>query len=175
MLNKITRKRLYGLLLSLFLVTLACRVEAPKIILEESPTAPPAPIITQVVTQVITPTPQPTSTPVPTATPAITLTPTYNPLSAPIYYPLEDCAASRLHNGDDAMVSLVGGANGIRSGLDLHSDIVEYNAQPGEILKIVGGPYCSYGWIVWLVETQSGYIGFTPEGNGNEYWLFPVR
>jgi hypothetical protein len=173
--NKKPKKQLYLLLSSLFLLTLACRVEAPRIILEESPTAPPPPIITQVVTEVITPTPAPTSTPQPTSTPEITATSTYDPLSAPIYYPLEGCAASRLHMGDYAMVSLVGGANGIRSGLDLQSEIVEYYAQPGEILKIVGGPFCSYGWIVWLVETGSAYRGFTPEGNGEEYWLFPSK
>lgn len=163
------------LLSSLFLLTLACRVEAPRLILEESPTAPPVVIITQVLTQMITPTPEPTSTPRPSDTPEATLAPTFDPLSVPIYYPLANCAASRLRVGDYAVVSLLGGANGIRSGSDLRTDVVEYYAQPGERLKIVGGPVCSYGWIVWLVETGSGYRGFTPEGNGNEYWLFPVQ
>jgi hypothetical protein len=169
------KKRLAALILSLFLVSLACRVEAPKIVLEDSPTPPPPPIITQVVTQIITPTPLPTSTPIPTNTPQITPTATYDPLSAPIYYPLEGCAASRLHVGDRAMVSLVGGPNAIRQSPDVQNGVIDYYAQPGEILNIVGSPYCSLGWIMWLVETQSGYRGYTPEGNGNEYWLFPVK
>lgn len=168
------KKRLYLPVISLFLLSLACRVEAPRLILEDSPTPPPPAVITQVVTQMITPTPEPTSTPIPTETPQKTPTPTYDPLSAPIYYPLPNCAASRLHVGDKAMVSYVGGANAIRQSPDLHTGVIDYYAQPGEILNIVGGPECSYGWIVWLVETQSGYRGFTPEGNGDEYYLFPV-
>lgn len=168
-------KRLYMLLISLFLVTLACRVEAPRVILKESATPMPPPAVTQVVTEVVTATPAPTFTPLPSPTSPPSPTPTFDPLSAPIYYPLADCAASRLHVGDRAMVSWVGGANGIRSGLDLHLDTIEYSAQPGETLLIVGGPYCSYGWIVWLVETNSGYRGYTPEGDGNEYWLFPTQ
>lgn len=165
---------LYILLISLFLLSLACRVEGPQLILEDSPTPPPPPVITIIVTEMITPTPLPTHTPYPSATPENTPAPTYDPLSAPIYYPLPDCAASRLHVGDQAMVSLVGGANAIRQSPDLQSGVIDYYAQPGEILNIVGGPHCSYGWIVWLVETQSGYRGFTPEGNGEEYYLFPV-
>jgi hypothetical protein len=174
MMKSKSKKRLYLLVASLFLLSLACRVEAPRVILEDSPTPPPPPVITQIVTEMITPTPQPTSTPVPTSTPEKTATPTYDPLSAPIYYPLKDCAASRLHVGDKAMVSLLGGANAIRQSSDMRDGIIDYYAQPGEILNIAGGPECSYGWIVWLVETQSRYRGFTPEGDGNTYWLFPV-
>jgi hypothetical protein len=175
MVNLKTKKRLYLMFVSLFLFSMACRVEAPRIVLEDSPTPPPPPVITLIVTEMITSTPQPTSTPIPTSTPEKTPTPTYDPLSAPIYYPLEGCAASRLYVGDQAMVSLVGGANAIRQSSDMHTGIIDYYAQPGEILKIVGGPECSYGWIVWLVETPSGFRGFTPEGDGNTYWLFPVR
>jgi hypothetical protein len=141
-----------------------------------TPVATPAVIIvTQVVTQVITPTPLPTTAVPPTATKVVpTATPTYDPLSAPIYYPLKDCVASRLHIGDKAKVSLGGGPNGIRYGLDLHQDAIAGYAQPGAILEITNGPYCSNGWIVWMVRTVDGLAGFTPEGNGNEYWLFPV-
>jgi hypothetical protein len=72
------------------------------------------------------------------------------------------------------MVSLVGGANGIRYGRDLHEDTVIAYAQPGAILEIVNGPWCSHGWIVWMVRTADGLVGYTPEGNGNEYWLLPT-
>lgn len=135
-------------------------------------------LVTQVVTEVVyTATPEPTATPMPTATPTPvpTSTPTFDPYSAPVYYPLKDCVASRLHVGDVAMVSPGGGPNGIRYGMDLHYDtIVEY-ADPGTTLDIIGGPYCSHGWIVWMVQTKNGVIGYTPEGNGNEYWLLPVK
>ena len=144
----------------------------------EAPTAtPPIIEVTQIVTEIIPPTPIPekpkptkTSTPEPP-----TAAPTFDPLSAPIYYPLEGCVASRLYVGDKAMVSYVGGANGIRYGQDLSQDTIIAYAQPGSILEIVTGPYCSKGWIVWFVRTADGTVGFTPEGDGNEYWLLPVR
>jgi len=171
------RKRIYILILvSLFLSSLACRVEAPRIVLSDETETPTVQVITQVITEVITPTPiyiPPTVAP--TQTPEPTETPPFDPGSAPIYYPLKDCVASRLYRGDLASVSMVGGANAIRSSADLSAEgnIMAY-AQPGDILKIVDGPYCDIGHIVWLVETLDLIRGFTPEGNGNEYWLFPV-
>ena len=140
-----------------------------------SPTAPIL-IVTQVVTQIATATTAPSATPAPTSTPVPTLTstPTYDPFSAPIYYPLEDCVASRLHVGDIAMVSLTAKPNGIRYGQDLFQDTIAEYADPGALLDIVGGPWCSHGWIVWLVRTKSGFVGYTPEGNGDEYWLLPT-
>ena len=177
MFNSENRKRVSLLTwIMLLLGMLACRVEAPKIVWNETLTATPEiRVLTQVMTQVVTPTPLPTNTPKPTPTPIPSPTPTFDPLKAPIYYPLKDCVASRLYVADRAMVSLEGGPNGIRYGRDLHNDtIIEY-AQPGDILEIVAGPWCSWGWIVWMVRTLDGDVGFTPEGNGNEYWLFPVR
>ncbi len=134
-------------------------------------------IITQVVTEIIPPTPLPaTVTPLPTNTPEPpTPTATFDPLSVPIYYPLDDCVASRLHLGDTAMVSLQGGANGIRYGSDLYQDTIIAYAQPGSFLEIMNGPYCSHGWITWFVKMQDGTVGYTPEGNGDEYWLLPAQ
>ena len=163
-------------IVSLLLASMACRVEAPRLILDESPTVQPTIMITQVITQIITATTVPTTpTPPPSPTAEPSPTPTFDPLSVPIYYPLADCVASRLHVGDRAMVSLVGGPNGIRYGPDVHEDMIDSYAQPGDILQIVGGPICSWGWIVWLVETQNGVRGYTPEGDGNTYWLLPVE
>jgi hypothetical protein len=73
------------------------------------------------------------------------------------------------------MVSLLGGPNAIRTNPDVREDtnIIDY-AQPGAILLIVAGPYCDLNHIIWLVQTSDGVRGFTPEGNGDEYWLFPV-
>ena len=159
-------------MLALHLALTAC-VAAPA----AGPTATPAVIyVTQVITQVIPPTPVPmTPTPVPTETPLPpSPTPTWDPLNAPVYYPLDGCVASRLHVGDLAMVSLDGGPNGIRYGRDLSEDTIIAYAQPGAILEIVNGPWCSRGWLVWFVRTADGVEGFTPEGDGNEYWLLPV-
>ncbi len=159
----------------LWLAVLACRIEPPKIVLQD--TATPiveTEVITQVVTQIITPTPRPTNTPLPSPTPFPSPTPTWDPMSAPIYYPLPNCVASRLHIGDQAMVSWIGGPNAIRWGLDLHEDNILTYAQPGSILTILDGPWCSHGWIVWFVQMADGTRGFTPEGNGEEYWLVPL-
>lgn len=166
-------------LVALIAMSIACRVEAPRIIMEETPTPTTHPtlIITQVVTEIITPTPEPAKpTQAPTEISEPTSTPTYDPFSAPIYYPLPNCVASRLHIGDTAMVSYLGGANGIRYSIDMSigDNIVRY-AQPGERLIIRDGPYCSYGWLVWFVETMDGFLGYTPEGNGETYWLVPVQ
>ncbi len=138
---------------------------------------PPVIIITQVVTQIVPPTPIPmTDTPQPSPTPEPpTPTPTFDPASAPVYYPIKGCVASRLHVGDIAMVSRVGGPNGIRYGLDLHYDTIIAYAQPGTLLEIIAGPWCSHGWIVWMVRMADGTVGFTPEGDGNRYFLFPVQ
>ena len=141
---------------------------------EATPTVDQVKVITVIVTQVVPPTntPVPTNTLLPTATPEPTST--YDPYSVPIYYPLADCAASRLHIGDRAFVTYGGRPNAIRYGSDLHYDTVIGYAYQGEEMEIIDGPYCSYGWIVWRVKTDGGLVGFTPEGNGNEYWLLPV-
>jgi hypothetical protein len=132
--------------------------------------------VTQVITEIIPPTPIPVT---PTATKTFTpepptATPTWDPLNAPIYYPIKDCVASRLHAGQKAMVSLEGGPNGIRYGLDLYYDTLIAYAQPGSVLEILNGPWCSHGWIVWLVRTADGTVGYTPEGDGDAYWLLPM-
>lgn len=177
--NKKQKRPILLVLVALIAVSIACRVEAPRIIMEESPTPtdPPTLVFTQVVTQIITPTPAPVLPTVPaTAGVEPTLTPTYDPFSVPIYYPLPDCVASRLYKGDTAMVSFQGGDNAIRYSPDmsLAENIVGY-AQPGDRLIIRDGPYCSYGWLVWFVETLDGVLGYTPEGNGETYWLVPVQ
>ncbi len=161
------------LLFGLFMLLPACiQIPGPT----QQVVTPPVVVITQVVTEMIPPTPlpvTPTIAPSATALPP-TITPTWDPLSAPIYYPIPDCVASRLHIGDKAMVSFVGGANGIRYGRDLAEETVIGYAQPGAILEITNGPWCSRGWLVWMVKTADGLTGYTPEGDGNSYWLLPT-
>jgi hypothetical protein len=90
------------------------------------------------------------------------------------YSPLSDCARSRLHQGDWAYISYGGGHNDIRSTPDTHpSDNVIGEAQEGELLLIVGGPECNYGWILWEVQTANGIRGWTPESDGKEFWIEP--
>jgi len=176
--NKGKKTVVYLLVFTLILLSvIACRIEAPRLVLNEDPTPVPTKIITKVITKIVVP---PTSTPLaasplPTKPAEPTLTPTWNPLDAPIYYPLPDCVASRLYIGDSAFVSLVGGPNAIRTDINLRTDtnIIAY-AEPGEILEIIGGPQCSDGYIMWFVEMKDGLRGFTPEGDGNNYWLWPV-
>jgi hypothetical protein len=109
----------------------------------------------------------------PTEEPAVE-EPTPESTAAPAapYYPLSDCAASRLHVGDRAMVSLGGGTNAIRTDPDVHpADNIIGRAPSGEEMWIVGGPECSYGWILWEVATDSGLRGWTPESDGLDFWL----
>lgn len=92
------------------------------------------------------------------------------------YFPLSGCSASRLYIGDQAFVSLYGGPNAIRSTADTHpTNNVLGKAHEGEGLKIIDGPKCNYGWILWKVKTDSGLVGWTPESNGKEFWITPVE
>ena len=167
------------ILVTLFLVSTACSFS-----LFEEPTATPQPPVTVVVTKVITQIVPPTETAIVTDVPVVTLTPsptvphiaagTYDPFSDyQIYYPLEDCSASRLHIGDRATVTIGGGPNAIRYGSDTHYDNIIGYAQEGEGMLIVDGPFCYLNWVVWQVSTDGGLEGFSPEGNGEEYWLLP--
>ena len=92
------------------------------------------------------------------------------------YYPIKNCAHSRLYVGDRAIVSIGGGTNGIRTEPDTHpSDNIKYRAPSGEGMWIIKGPVCNYGWILWKVETDSGHKGWTPESAGDEFWLTPIE
>lgn len=91
------------------------------------------------------------------------------------YFPLADCASSRLFVGDYVYVSYGGTPNGIRSDPDVHpADNIIGKAEQGEGMTIVGGPSCSYGWILWEVVTDNQLHGWTPESDGEEFWLVPV-
>jgi hypothetical protein len=118
---------------------------------------------------------EPTDRPSPTRTPRPTNT-ARSPTAVPTYeeyFPLQNCNASRLRVGDRAYVSFGGGPNGIRSEPDTNLDNIIGYAQEGEYVDIIGGPLCNYGWVLWRVESDGGVEGWTPEGNGREYWLIP--
>jgi hypothetical protein len=145
----------------------ACSAPTPQII-EVTRQIPVTIVVTQVITQIVTPEATPTPEP--------TLTPTKPPTqSLPAYVPLENCPVSFVRRGFHVMVSYDGGSNAIRPSPDLTSAAIIGYALPGEVLKIIGGPICNYGWLVWQVETQYGLQGWTPETNGTDYWLIPVK
>jgi hypothetical protein len=90
------------------------------------------------------------------------------------YFPLSNCVASQLHLNDSAFIS-DGEINNIRSEPDTHpSDNIIAKAESGEIVEIVGGPVCNYGWLLWEVKTTRGEIGWTPETDGTEFWILPL-
>lgn len=112
----------------------------------------------------------PTKTMSPTNTASVYITP-----KPEIYYPMFNCAASQLQVGDSAFVSYQGGKNKIRSTPDTHpSDNVVGIIQPGEVVQIIDGPVCNYGWILWKVRTTRDEDGWTPESDGDEFWLLPL-
>lgn len=90
-----------------------------------------------------------------------------------VYFPLNNCAGSRLQQGDAAIISPDGGRNAIRSSADTHpsSNIIGY-AEPGDQIEITAGPVCNYGWILWKVRVvNSGLQGWTPETDGKKFWI----
>jgi hypothetical protein len=91
-----------------------------------------------------------------------------------LYTPLSNCADSHLHLGDSAFVSYDGGKNRLRSAPDTSKDNTVGEIQPGEVVLIVDGPVCNFGWVLWKVETTAQKTGWTPEGNGTEFWLLPL-
>lgn len=97
-----------------------------------------------------------------------------NAANRTIYFPFRDCAPSRLYVGDTVYVSYGGRPNGIRSAPDVHPDNIFYRAPQGEQMEIRSGPRCSWGWLIWEVMTETGHRGWTPESNGEEFWLIPL-
>ena len=164
---KITKNRkIFGLLSILtLLATFACSSPTPMII-EITREVPVTVIVTQIVTQIVTAVPTPTPISTPTAKPVAQ--------KPPAYVPVKNCPSSYLRVGFHVMVSPVGGSNAIRPYPDLTGATVAGYALPGEVLLVIGGPVCNYGWLVWQVETQYGLQGWTPETNGKDYWLIPV-
>ncbi len=167
----------------------SCAAPTPQVI-EVTREVPQTVVVTQVITQVVIlePSPTPTDTPAPivypTSTPtSLPLPPTPNPGQVQalkqqgfyVYYPVEGCGPSIVRPSFHVYVSMDGGKNAIRSSPDISSahNIIGY-ALPGEHLKVISGPVCSWGWLMWMVETDYGLTGWTPESNGKSFWLIPM-
>jgi hypothetical protein len=165
---------IFGILLLSLLFTSACTSQA-----QEAVQTAPAPVVhvTQFVTQVVATSLPATPTPVPTFTSAAP--PTYSgwdPLRQPVYYPVMGCVASRLHIGDPAFVAYISGVAGVYMGKDIYFAPLVRRPVAGEMVEIVGGPWCQQDNLIWEVFLKSeGKNGFMPEGNGQEYWLLPLQ
>ncbi len=65
-----------------------------------------------------------------------------------------------------------GDPNNIRSGPTTSSAVIG-QIPGGQIVRVVAGPYCAEGIGFWLVE-YNGITGYTAEGRGSSYYMFPV-
>jgi serine/threonine protein kinase len=109
------------------------------------------------------PTPLNTSTSIPTNTPKP---------DPGTYYPIPGCAASRLHIGEWVKIEAGIDYVTIRSFPDTSpSDNRIGRLEGNTIAEIIGGPECSYGWILWKVQTEGSLVGWIPESDGKEFWL----
>lgn len=135
-----------------------------------------------------TPAPQPTAEP--TATPAIdeatpgAETPAVTPSAEPIYgrggprvLPVQTCGTltNRLLNGGLARVIPGGAVNNLRQSSDVTSAKIG-ELQPGTVVMIMDGPFCSSDIPFYLVSVDEGQtpVGWTAEGANGEYFLEPL-
>lgn len=121
-----------------------------------------------------------TNTPMFTATPLF-IAPTAQPSAtiAPTPDIWKDCNASytsRLKVGDKAYVSNNPHlSNRLRAGPYINKKITGY-IDPSEQVEILEGPSCSNQWVWWKVRSlKNGEIGWTSEGDVNNYWLVPMK
>jgi photosystem II stability/assembly factor-like uncharacterized protein len=64
--------------------------------------------------------------------------------------------------------------NRVRAEADQQSDVT-YQLYPGEIVKLIEGPFCTDNLVFWKVENANipGGTGWTAEGDLHDYWLEP--
>jgi len=105
------------------------------------------------------------------------LPPTQTP--TPIVRPGEgQCQAAyptRLHKGERAIVT--GNPplpNRLRSEPGLKGNILG-EIPPGHKMLLLEGPACANNWWWWKVQAEDGQIGWTAEGDRENYWLAPAK
>jgi hypothetical protein len=172
--QKTGKTLIFGLVVLSLLFTSACASETQQ---TELPETEPVVHVTQFITQVVATSPPATLTPVPTFTPSAP--PTYSgwdPLAQPIYYPVMGCNASRLHVGDRAFAAYVSGVSGFYLGKDIFFDPLIRKPQAGEVVDVIDGPWCRRNVLIWKVFVNADQReAFSPEGDGAEYWLLPMK
>ena len=90
-----------------------------------------------------------------------------------------DCTSgwTRLAAGSQARVAQDSTTpNRVRSGPSTADEIIVL-LHPGSVMKLIEGPICADGLIFWKVENEAipGGVGWTAEGDGQEYWLEPHK
>jgi serine/threonine protein kinase len=148
-------------------------MDIPVLLTNAAPTHPPSlPPTHTPVPDTPVPLPTFTSRPPDTAIPTSSSSSNFN---VQPYFPIPGCAASRLHLRDTTYVALGGKRNAIRSYADTNpsENIIGY-ASEGEVMEVLGGPKCNYGWILWEIRTAGGLQGWTPESDGSSFFLEPM-
>ena len=115
---------------------------------------------------------QPTNTPRPTTTPRPTSTPRPTNTRVPFepYSAIQECAKAQVLIGDIVVANT---DLFIRSSSDNHpSNNIIGHLSPGQQAKVIGGPECSWGWMMWKIRRISdNFEGWVAESNGNNFWL----
>lgn len=139
---------------------------------EATVTQTPPTAATLTATRTIAPNATPSAKFTQTATSTLTQTPT--PVTG-VWQPCPNTYSSRLHKGDRAYVAFDPPlANRVRSGPS-SSARIEGLIQPGDEVKILEDPACANNWIWWKVSAHNGnLVGWTSEGDMENYWLVPL-
>lgn len=132
-------------------------------------------MLTLTFTPTFTITPSPTLTPTFTPTFTRTFTPTRTPTprvtNTPIPITCPGTQTSRLIAGEMARVTK-GQSNRVRNAPSLNGR--ELTKMPGDSLfAVLDGPECADNYAWWQIDYK-GVIGWTAEGNKEEYWLRPI-
>ena len=90
-----------------------------------------------------------------------------------------DCTSgwARLKSGSYAKVSEKNSSpNRVRDAPNTSAKIIQ-QIYPGGIVLVLEGPVCANGTVFWKVENKSipGGVGWTAEGDGQEYFLEPIQ
>lgn len=92
------------------------------------------------------------------------------------YYPITNCASSRLYLGDTVILEDGIDYVSIRNEPDTHpSNNKIGRVEPNEYAEIIDGPVCNYGWLLWKVSNSDRIVGWIPETNGTVFWLVAVE
>jgi hypothetical protein len=134
----------------------------------------------------LTPSLTPTLTLTPSLTPTLTLTPSLTPTNTITPSPTPNVTAtatpivcagalpSRLRVGEKGAVTVdqAGRNNRVRAFPGVGFDLVGL-IPAGGVFEVWGKAECAEGYAWWYVN-YNGLVGWTPEGDNTDYWLYPV-
>ena len=131
------------------------------------------PTFTPSATPSMSATPSPTFTPTITYTPSMTFTPSDTPTVTPtlrretVFCP--GFLPTRLWIGDHARVTLGGSPNNVRESASVAATEV-FEIPPGGVFTVIAGPVCDGEGRAWWQVQYRSRIGWTVEGQDNEYF-----